>query len=120
MKTIYNYIWWVWELPQLLAAFLVLTFVRPLAKYKYQDAIVVVHGRKFNVALSRLILVNKPTTSKLQHEYGHVTQSKYLGPLYLLVIGIPSLLHCVFHQCRNYYHFYTEKWANKLHKDKQK
>lgn len=41
-----------------------------------------------------------------------------LGPLYLIVIGIPSLLHAAVHDslCRNkdYKHFYTEKWADKL------
>lgn len=120
MKTIYKYIWWLWELPQLLAGLLVALMVRPYTTYLYKEAIVVVHRFRFNVALSRLILINKPTSNKLQHEYGHVIQSMYLGPLYLLVIGIPSLLHCVFHGCEYYYHFYTEKWANRLHKDKQK
>lgn len=52
----------------------------------------------------------------IRHECGHVKQSKILGPLYLLVIGIPSLLHawlngyihcCVNHK-EGYYHFYTE------------
>ena len=46
----------------------------------------------------------------------HVKQSKILGPLYLLVIGIPSILHAwlndYIHCCANhnegYYHFYTE------------
>lgn len=54
----------------------------------------------------------------IQHESGHVKQSKILGPLYLLVIGLPSIVHAAMHRtvCKNpnYYHFYTEKWANKL------
>ena len=56
--------------------------------------------------------------SHLQHELGHTKQSKILGPLYLLIVGLPSLLHAVLHPCvcnnKDYYHFYTEKWANKL------
>ena len=28
------------------------------------------------------------------HEYGHSVQSRRLGPLYLAVIGIPSLVFC--------------------------
>lgn len=28
----------------------------------------------------------------LKHEYGHSIQSKILGPLYLIVIGLPSLM----------------------------
>lgn len=54
----------------------------------------------------------------IQHETGHVKQSRILGPLYLLVIGLPSIVHAGLHKylCHsdNYYHFYTEKWANKL------
>ena len=57
----------------------------------------------------------------IKHEYGHSKQSTILGPLYLIVIGIPSLLHNILHYlCNkvgikwNYYSFYTEHWANKL------
>ena len=59
----------------------------------------------------------------LQHELGHTKQSRILGPLYLLVIGIPSAIHAILHDklCKNkdYYHFYTETWANKLTNNKQ-
>lgn len=62
-----------------------------------------------------------PNTRK--HEYGHYIQSLILGPLYLFIIGIPSLLHNIVHTvCEkvnikwDYYSFYTEKWANKLGK----
>lgn len=58
---------------------------------------------------------NQPT---IAHEaIGHVKQSKMLGPLYLLVIGIPSITWAYFRNTRkhpNYYAFYTESWANKL------
>jgi hypothetical protein len=56
----------------------------------------------------------------IKHEYGHTMQSKYFGWLYLLVIGLPSLMWA---QCfvnyrrrtgKSYYSFYTERWANKL------
>ena len=51
------------------------------------------------------------------HEYGHVRQSQFLGPFYLFVIGIPSLLWAIWyrkHKRGSYYSFYTEKWADKL------
>lgn len=51
------------------------------------------------------------------HEYGHSLQSYILGPLYLIVIGLPSLLWAAF-ICEwthsDYYSFYPEKWANIL------
>ncbi|MCQ2427889.1 MAG: hypothetical protein MJ137_05750 [Clostridia bacterium] len=60
----------------------------------------------------------------LVHEYGHNIQSLILGPLFMPVIGIPSMLWCglkPFHRLRrkkhiSYYSFYTEKWANALGK----
>lgn len=60
----------------------------------------------------------------LVHEYGHNLQSAILGPLFLPLIGIPSLLWCEIpalikvrrKRNINYYNFYTEKSANKLAK----
>ena len=56
----------------------------------------------------------------LVHEYGHTIQSLVLGPLYLLVIGLPSVLWAslpYYDKKRrkeniSYYSFYTEKWAD--------
>lgn len=52
------------------------------------------------------------------HEYGHTKQSRMLGWFYLFVIGIPSIIHAAIHNhtCRGkeYEHFYTERWADKL------
>ena len=51
---------------------------------------------------------------------GHRKQSKMLGPLYLIVIGIPSLIWATLHSyvkrlgAVDYYSFYTEKWADRL------
>lgn len=57
-------------------------------------------------------------TSTIRHEFGHVRQSRILGPLYILVIGIRSLIHAGIHSgiCKeeNYHHYWTEKWADKL------
>jgi len=53
------------------------------------------------------------------HEWGHSLQGFLLGPLYLLVIGLPSIIWAgCFEGYRkrnkkSYYWFYTEKWANK-------
>lgn len=58
------------------------------------------------ITLGKYIIVNNP--KHLYHELGHTKQSKRLGPLYLIVVGLPSLLHCAFHECEDYYHFYTE------------
>lgn len=57
-----------------------------------------------------------------KHEaLGHGTQSRILGPLYLFIIGIPSIVWAWIYPCKlfpytknGYYRFYTEKWADKL------
>ena len=55
-----------------------------------------------------------------KHEKGHRQQSKWLGPFYLIVIGIPSEIWATLHSfCKpiskiNYYWFYPEKWADRL------
>ena len=48
------------------------------------------------------------------HEFGHVRQSRRWGWLWLPVFAIPSGLHSLFCRAANYYHFYTERSANRL------
>jgi len=61
----------------------------------------------------------------IRHEWGHCKQSEYLGPLYLLVIGLFSgglnLWSRWFRmglspeeQSKLYYCFWTEAWADRL------
>jgi len=56
------------------------------------------------------------------HEFGHCVQSILLGPLYWIVVAIPSVVWCnvpmfrKLHNTRetkhNYYKLYCEGWAN--------
>jgi hypothetical protein len=56
------------------------------------------------------------------HEYGHTFQSLIFGPLYILVIGIPSLSWARLGRYKklrassglSYSHYWTEKWADRL------
>ena len=57
----------------------------------------------------------------LVHEYGHTIQSLIFGPLYLVVMGIPSTLWGFLPVCQkkrasgvSYFSFFTEKLANYL------
>ena len=58
----------------------------------------------------------------LVHEYGHTRQSLLLGPFYLPLIGLPSLIWNrlpYFRKRRKahkkaYYAFFPERWANEL------
>ena len=56
------------------------------------------------------------------HEYGHTYQSLLLGPLYLFVIGIPSIVWASTKRYQNlrkqygvpYSFYWTESWADAL------
>ena len=74
---------------------------------------------------SYVILGNGRNLNTYRHESGHQAQSKILGPLYLLIVGLPSIcwagLWCNAGMIRHfresgisYYDFYTERWADKL------
>jgi hypothetical protein len=79
---------WVWQLPQnLLGLFLVLVL---RAKHNVVLSVYFVDA-VFGVSLGDyVILYSGSPRSVLKHEKGHQVQSRWLGPLYLLVVGIPS------------------------------
>lgn len=109
---------WLWQAPQnILGLLLVITtkgrrlMLKDIRYY---------HAPDFpgGIALGEYIISYTRTQATVLHEYGHVRQSRLLGPLYLPVIGLPSLLwaalHGRFFRSRSYYWFYTERWADRL------
>ena len=127
MKKISFIFWFIWGLPQnLIGLFMYFMQGSWVLKRKYKDSIVSVRGdsRKGAVSLGQFIFLfsnyGERTDTIIKHEYGHTIQSKILGPLYLIVIGLPSLIWNIgFEKYRrkhniSYYSFWTERWANKL------
>lgn len=111
-----------WELPQNVLGFVVKLICQPKYIAEFGDA-KVYHwkSKRGSVSLGKYIFVYDPTDIEtIKHEYGHTIQSKYLGWLYLIVIGIPSFLCANWWQKhrekkgKSYYTFYTEAWADKL------
>ena len=49
----------------------------------------------------------------VRHEQGHMWDSKVMGPLYVFIVGIPSILNAALNFTKCYYDFYCEAWANK-------
>ncbi len=80
----------------------------------------VTSGPYFAKKFEGQIGVEELSNRLLVHEYGHTIQSLILGPLYLVLIGIPSALWAAFGGKRRkeeqipYGAFFTEKWANRL------
>lgn len=134
---IYILIQYIWGLPQTLLGFIVLLINIKNKHYFYHGAIITERNVPSSVSLGMFVFTttnpmkDKRTKNKipdeelskrlLVHEYGHTIQSLIFGPLYLIVMGIPSTLWGFlpyFQNKRNngvsYFSFFTEKLANYL------
>ena len=120
MKRIWEFLLWIWQAPQNVVG-LVFRLIYGWAAILYRGVDVVVCDRfPGGISLGRTIVVKRPylyDPDTWNHEYGHTRQSVYLGPFYLFVVGLPSLLWAAYwtpDRGVSYYSFYTEKWADKL------
>jgi len=123
-----NLLLWLWQLPQNLLGLILLLI------YRYRYLWLEDRGRLYfvcvdfpsGISLGRYIILKREDSSNTyNHEFGHSIQSRYLGPLYLIVIGLPSLLGNIwdrlFHRGWSwrerewwYYHQPWESWADRL------
>lgn len=138
MKKILDIILYIWQLPQNLLGELLVLFYLPQETYDFRpyeitlSPLVLLHYSTrmlAGISLGRHIIMSsiyKDYNGRAEcHEYGHCRQSIYLGPLYLLVIGLPSLLGNIFDRMAHrdwpsakraewYYNQPWEKWADRL------
>ena len=127
MKYIRNLILFIWQLPQHIVAIIYFGYLVMMCKdlgidSRYKQATVIPCVMRGAVTLGNYVFVglNSEYRKTVKHELGHTIQSKILGPLYLIVIGIPSITYCGLRRLfpslrkKNYYNFYTEKTANYL------
>lgn len=111
----------LWGLPQnIIGGVMWLILSRKNRHKRYKSAYVCEMPFGGGVSLGMFIFVDDIDYEKtIMHEYGHTKQSMLLGALYLLVIGLPSVVWAgCFDKYRrkhnkSYYSFYTEKWADK-------
>lgn len=104
---------YIWQLPQNLLGLLVIFFTRA----RKQCLVYRTNKYGFGVSLGNYIIFGGHyTDTDIKHEQGHQKQSLYLGPLYLLVIGIFSIIGNLVHRFIkfNYYKQPWEAWADKL------
>lgn len=108
---------YIWEAPQNILG-LLLRLIYKGHDSEYKDTIVRRSLKmQGGISLGRYIIVSQfAREDDVKHEYGHCRQSKYLGWLYLSVIGLQSILHAVLCKCKkhSYYDYPVEKWADKL------
>lgn len=117
---------YIWQLPQNIIGLCIIFFIQGETKHKLHN-ITYYYYDPFpgGISLGNYIIVGSQWAETIKHEFGHTLQSLYLGPLYLLVIGLPSIIWAGLYGTlikdteNGYYKFYTEKWANKLGKVKR-
>lgn len=127
---------WTWELPQSLLGAILIPFYnkKRLRTISYGNQEVYIYdGFPGGISLGYYTLVDYNRTDwdlnigrmklsqSIKHESGHGVQSKWSGPFYLIIFGLPSAIHnliCRYKESRNlpynYYSFWVEKLADKL------
>ena len=123
-----EFLLYLWQLPQNIVGLLLLLF------YRHDELYAEMSGRRFyytkempsGISLGNYIIMNRVDLGNgFWHEYGHSVQSRKLGPLYLLVIGLPSLIGNIYDRIAHkswtysdrhkwYYSHPWEKWADEL------
>lgn len=119
MTTLKNVLLYLWQLPQNLVGLILLVCLKGEKKHTFKDVeFYYCPGFSGGISLGKYIILGNKNEKSIKHEYGHCVQSIILGWLYLIVVGLPSILHCWLcdHERHFYYSFYTEKWADKLGK----
>ena len=111
-----NILLYVWQLPQNILGLLLLLFAG--GERYMRNGVTYYYNENFDggISLGRYIILSTHSWAGVKHEHGHCIQSRLLGPLYLIVVGLPSILHAWICYCRNhsYYDFWCERWADRL------
>ena len=123
-KWLYRLVQCLWGLPQTILGFCVYLWYLSAPHEDFLGAVHTRWPRRDGVSLGLFIftpdLEEDWSRKMVFHEYGHTFQSLILGPFYLLVIGLPSM---IWNQCFRgyrrekgvaYFAFYTERWADFL------
>jgi hypothetical protein len=106
----------LWQLPQNIIGLFLLLWYKILGGtifVKKEEGIWYYDCNKMPgaISLGNIIISNGVSERVFGHERQHaVKQSRVLGPLYLIVIGLPSILNAIMGFTDNYYDWFTEWW----------
>lgn len=122
---------YIWQLPQNLLGLLLIAFYKPERMHTMENGNQIYFARRMKggISLGKYSIVNvghyrhdineSLKRDTVRHEaIGHAKQSRILGWLYLIAIGLQSALHAALCKCRNhnYHDMWFEKWADKIAK----
>ena len=115
-----GFLLFLWQLPQNILGFIISRFA--IKARSMNGEVFYQWKRNGGISLGNYIIVSDERL--LPHENGHRKQSIMLGPLYLVIIGLPSLIWCTLHSYTklgklDYCSFYTEAWAERNAQKKQ-
>ena len=123
----------IWELPQNMLGLLVYTILKNRQRIVHTETEkhrLFIKTPNTGVSLGWFVFWTPAgnrfthiTNDCRMHEYGHARQSVMLGPLYLIVVGIPSLARVFYRKLyrkmygeywKNYFNGFPENWADRL------
>ncbi len=101
-QKLYKTLSWLWQLPQhIIAQVLILFSTKVILNNQglnFKIYLCPIFIKNSGLSLGKYILVGKGYNNNIiLHELGHTIQSRYWGPLYLLIIGIPSVIRFYFY-----------------------
>lgn len=119
MNVLLSILLYLWQLPQNLLGLLFLFVLKGETRHRLGSIrFYFLDAFPGGITLGEYIIVGTKQDLTVRHEFGHVLQSRMLGPLYLIVIGLPSLLWAWLGDRiasgKSYYWFYAEAWADRL------
>ena len=110
----------IWQLPQNIVALAMMPFLGKLRLISFKKFCWLYESSSMmsGISLGNFAFVtdlHSHEEAYCDHEQvGHTHDSKLFGPLYLFVIGLPSIYWAIIRKkCECYYNFFTEKRANK-------
>ena len=125
MKRVLNIIKWIllfiWQIPQNLVALCMLPFMGQITLrcIKRCSWCLICSSMEYrgSISLGNFVLLGSNSDTTCAHELGHIKDSHLFGPLYLFIIGLPSIIWAGFNIYKkkgvSYYSLYTESRANK-------
>ena len=120
-----NFLLNIYEIIQNTIGWIEFKIKRLKVNYRFKNSYIVYIDYFDSHVLGKWVFINPNTdeSSIIRHEYGHRIQSYILGPLYLLVIYLPSYIHYKIFSLSGkdwseYYSFYTENIADFLSRKK--
>lgn len=119
-----DFLKFIWQFPQNLIALIYREYLDGkgmILVIEYYKGVIIYYTKYTvgNISLGDSIFISATASGRIiKHEWGHTKQSLILGPLYLIVIGIPSIIWASVHKKiapdTSYFNFFTEKWADEL------